>query len=75
MDADLPLKPSRTTKWLKFQWMMQGIGAEPSAARSSRNPFADSPKRFAALTTLLALLPSRETPHSTRSRSSGTHAP
>ena len=22
--AKLPLKPSSTTKWLKFQWMMQG---------------------------------------------------
>ena len=33
------------------------------------------PKRFAALTILLALLPSRETPHSTRSCSSGTHTP
>src|SRR6187402_3327821 len=55
--------------------MMHGVGAERSVASSCRNPLADRPKRRAARTTLLALLPSRDTPHSTRNCSSGTHLP
>src|SRR6478609_2656873 len=67
--------PSSTTKWLKFQWMMQGIGKSCSVAGSLRNPLASRPKVRAARTMLLALLPSRETPQATRSCSSGIQAP
>ena len=42
---------------------------------SLRKPLADRPKLRAALTMLLALLPSRETPHAMRSCSSGIQAP
>ena len=69
-----PLKPSSTTKWLKFQWMMQGIGVEQRRELLPKS-LRRQPEALAALTTLLALLPSRETPHATRSCSSGTHAP
>src|SRR6266702_2680691 len=67
--------PSSTTKWLKFQWMMQGIGNSRSVEGSLRNPLASKPKVRAARTMLLALLPSRETPQATRSCSSGIQAP
>src|SRR5882724_4375169 len=67
--------PSSTTKWLKFQWMMQGIGNSCSVEGSLRNPLASKPKVRAARTMLLALLPSRETPQATRSCSSGIQAP
>jgi hypothetical protein len=55
--------------------MMQGIGKPWSADGSLRKPLASSPKLRAALTMLLALLPSRDTPQATRSCSSGIHAP
>src|ERR1700730_3553857 len=55
--------------------MMQGIGNSCSVEGSLRKPLAARPKRRAALTMLLALLPSRETPQATRSCSSGTQAP
>src|SRR5216684_362356 len=55
--------------------MMQGIGNSCSVVGSLRKPLASRPKVRAALTILLALLPSRDTPHATRSCSSGIHAP
>src|ERR1700722_472251 len=55
--------------------MMHGIGTSRSIAGSVRKPLASRPKLRAALMMLLALLPSRETPHATRSCSSGTHEP
>ena len=74
--ACLPEKPLSTTKWLKFQKMMQG--KEPfSRIASLENdmPLAVRPYDRAAFRMLDALLPSRDTPQSARTRSSGTQRP
>src|SRR5258707_3541303 len=55
--------------------MMHGMGNSCSVEGSLRKPFAASPRLCAALTILLALLPSRETPQATRNCSSGIQAP
>jgi hypothetical protein len=69
------LNPSRTRKWLKFQCTIIGSGSSFSCPGSFLYPFATSPYVRAALRTLLALLPSRDTPHAARSSSSGTTRP
>src|SRR5258708_26048823 len=55
--------------------MMHGMGNSCSVEGSLRKPFAASPRLCAALTILLALLPSRETPQATRNCSSGIQLP
>ena len=67
--------PSTTKKWLKFQCTMTGIGISRTSFGSLRKPRASSPYSRAALRMLLALLPSRETPHSSRTLARGTNVP
>jgi len=74
--ACLPLKPHSTTKWLKFQKRMQG--KDPflrSAFAEYVMPLAFRPYERAAFSTFTAFDPSRETPQSARTCSSGTHLP
>ena len=74
IQAYLPLKPSSTTKWLKFQCIMHGnLPFSRMVSGVRLNACTLKPYALAALQMFFAFEPSRETPQSARTCSSGTH--